>query len=401
MARHKMLLSFLLLLNVLMLCTHGMAESEAEDITNDCLFTSNYKDTLFRLTDEKTKMHYEGRKGKPCWIEIASPQGKTIEGIYMIWADDTSPVSLEVWDEALGTFAVYDTVNQGIYLHEYLAIPETTSIRLSSTDDAGTIALCEVNLLTGGTTPSWVQAWEPPCKDADILVLVAHPDDEYLFFGGAIPFYSMERGLHVAVAYMTCKDATRYHELLNGLWTAGVHEYPYLVGLIDKSASVKMSTAYNQWDGVDHALDVVAQLLDAVNPNIVLTQDLGGEYGHGAHMAVADICLRIIRDEERHLARRPLKLYLHLWDENPIQMDWTIPMTSADGKTSLEIAASAFKCHVSQQGYSVKMKNGKPYKFEVVAGGPLDNGKFGLAYSSVGEDSGIMDFTEHVLPKMR
>ena len=42
------------------------------------------------------------------------------------------------------------------------------------------------------------------------------------------------------------------------------------------------------------------------------------------------------------------------------------------------------------------MKNGKKYRFEVVAGGPLDNGLFGLAYSSVGPDETGTDFMEHV-----
>ena len=113
-------------------------------------------------------------------------------------------------------------------------------------------------------------------------------------------------------------------------------------------------------------------------------------------MAVADICLRIIRDNERVLTNKPQKLYLHLYEENPVQLNWEIPMTERDGQTSLEIAAEAFQCHESQLGLSAKMKNGKKYRFEIVAGGPLDNGKFGLAYSSVGLDETGSDFMEHI-----
>ena len=37
--------------------------------------------------------------------------------------------------------------------------------------------------------------------------------------------------------------------------------------------------------------------------------------------------------------------------------------------------------------------------FEVVAGGPLDTGRFGLAYSSIGNDVECNDFMEHVQVK--
>lgn len=377
----------------------SMAEPVAEDIASSCTFHASSNDKLFRLTDGKLKSSYEGKAYKQNWIEITAPKNKPIYGLYMIWDDKSSEVSLEIWDPKLDAFTSYYTVNTGKYLHEYLALNGVEAVRFSSTDNEGTIPLTELSVFSEGTLPDWVQVWEPSCTDADLLVLVTHPDDELLFFGGTLPWYSIEKNLHVAVAYMTCRNATRYHEMLNGLWTCGVHEYPYLIGLVDKTATVKMSTTYKQWGGVDIALDAVANMLNQCNPSVICTQDLGGEYGHGAHMALADVCLRIICNDERILEHKPQKLYLHLYEENPIHLDWEIPMSSCSGKTSLQIAAQAFQCHESQLGLSAKMKNGKKYRFEVVAGGPLDNGRFGLAYSSVGNDVECNDFMEHVQVK--
>jgi LmbE family N-acetylglucosaminyl deacetylase len=385
-----------LVLFLLLMIPTAFAEETAEDITSSCTYHALSTDKLFRLTDGKLKSPYEGRAYTQNWIEIQAPQDRPIHGLYMIWDDSASEVTLEVWNSETNEYVFHANVNQGVYLHEFVPLDGVQSVRFSSTDHQGQIPLTEINVLAQGKLPEWVQVWEPPCTDADLLVLVAHPDDELLFFGGTLPWYAIEKHLHVAVAYMTCRNTTRYHEMLNGLWTCGIHEYPYLIGLIDKTATVKMSTTYKQWGGIDPSLDAVAGMLELANPSVVCTQDLGGEYGHGAHMAVADICLRIIRDNERVLTNKPQKLYLHLYEENPVQLNWEIPMTERDGQTSLEIAAEAFQCHESQLGLSAKMKNGKKYRFEIVAGGPLDNGKFGLAYSSVGPDETGSDFMEHI-----
>ena len=390
----------LILTACLALCSALADPMPAEDISSSCTFNALSKDKLFRLTDGKTKSPYEGRHHAENWIEITAPNDKPIYGLYLIWDDNPAEVNLEVWNSDTSGYVFSGKVNRGMYLHEYIALEGVHSVRFVSTSPDGSIPLSEMSILSEGTLPDWVQVWEPSCTNADLLVLVAHPDDELLFFGGTLPWYALEKRLHVAVAYMTCRNATRYHELLDGLWTCGIREYPYLIGLIDKTATVKMSTTYKQWGGTDIPLDAVADMLNQANPSVVLTQDLGGEYGHGAHMAVADICLRIIRDDERILNRKPQKLYLHLFEENPIQMNWEIPMSSQNGVTSLEIASKAFHCHESQLGLSAKMKNGKKYRFEVVAGGPLDNGSFGLAYSSVGPDVACNDFMEHVETKV-
>ena len=381
------------LILILLALAASAAADTAEDISAECTYTASQREKLFRLTDGRTKQIFEGNKNKENWIEVETPRGKSAAALYFNWRAETPEVLLERYDASAGDYVAYKTVNTGAMLHEYVPVDGLTRFRLRSSDKTGMIALTELTVLTEGDTPDWVQVWQPPCEDADILFFVAHPDDELIFFGGAIPYYAQERGLHVAVAYMTCKDEIRRHELLNGLWTAGVREYPYMLGFYDKLCFYKTRTAYKYWGGEDAALDAAAGLIDTTHARVIVTQDVNGEYGHGEHMAVADLMLRIVRDGERTLKNPPQKLYLHLWEENPIEIGWETPM--ADGRTPLEVAASAFKCHESQQGYSQKTRSGKTFRFEVKADGMYSNSKFGLAWTSVGPDEARNDFMEH------
>ena len=77
-------------------------------------------------------------------------------------------------------------------------------------------------VLSEGDLPDWVQVWQPTEEKADILFLSTHPDDELIFFGGAIPTYAVEQQRKVVVAYFTRSNTTRSSELLNGLWHMGV-----------------------------------------------------------------------------------------------------------------------------------------------------------------------------------
>jgi hypothetical protein len=69
------------------------------------------------------------------------------------------------------------------------------------------------------------------------------------------------------------------------------------------------------------------------------------------------------------------KLYLHLYRENVITMDWSIPLEHFGGATAYELAVAGFDKHRSQHRWS----------FRVPSSGPMGH-IFGLAFTTVGED---------------
>ena len=383
------------LLLALCLCFPALAE-EAADITGKCEITSSYYRNTFRVNDGKTKTRFDKdiKKKQDNWIEFVTPKKSAAHGLYMIWALDTPKVALEVWNSDTKGWEHFADVNKGEFVHEYIELPGVKRFRLHSTDDKGSLPLVEMNVLSEGTLPDWVQVWQPSHTQCDLLLLSAHPDDEYIFFGGAIPYYIAE-GYRVQVAFATTQSEVRLHELLNALWVAGGRNYPELLMLYDKLCE-KARTAYKYWGGEDAALDTFAALIERTKPSVVITHDINGEYGHGAHMACADMALQVIRDGKRDLQWKPQKLYLHLWKENPITLEWEQPHEKLGGQTPLEIARLAFKEHKSQQGFSAETRSGREFKFKVHSHGMFDNADFGLAYTSVGPDVECNDFMENV-----
>jgi LmbE family N-acetylglucosaminyl deacetylase len=146
-----------------------------------------------------------------------------------------------------------------------------------------------VFVLGEGDVPAWVQRWKPTPEKAEILFLATHPDDELLFLGGALAWYGVEQQRSVAVAYLTKSNTTRRSEALNGLWTLGIRNYPIFGEWRDcYSRSGQAKDAYKDTGGKSKIQGWVTELYRQLKPEVVVTQDLNGEYGHPQHKMVAD-----------------------------------------------------------------------------------------------------------------
>lgn len=318
-------------------------------------------------------------------VRLSAEQGKTITGLYLVW--DIHPGSYEVT-----TSGGVQSVGKDGFLHEYIPLdhPAQTLV-LSGWQGAG--RLCEAALLDSGELPDFVQVWQPPCTEADLLLLPTHADDELLFFGGTMPYYAGGQGKKVQVAYLTNHHTELYreHERLNGLWTAGIRHYP-VVGPFADVYSETLEQAEGQYNVADVEAWQVEQLR-RFQPLAVVGHDLGGEYGHGAHMLGALCLTRAVEaaaDPQQNPSSAEIygawdtpKTYLHLYDQRPIQMDWSQPLEVFGGRSSYQVAVDAFACHSSQQS------------FQMGGSGVYDCTRFGLYRTTVGDDMNGGDFLEN------
>lgn len=406
---------FLLLL-LLLSCVPALAQ-EAPDITDRCKITAtpSASNAVKKMTDRNYLTGYIGGKQKNANIEIVAPKDEPIHGVYVCFGGKLVPWVLEA-KQGGKWVVVYES--EGEFAHAYAPVPEGAAdvrVRLSG-DKQAVLAISELYVYGEGETPAGVQQWQKAPEKVDLLVLSGHPDDEILFFGGTIPYYAAERNMQVLVAYLTSGNMSdlvrenrvtgRRSELLNGLWEMGLRNYPVIYDFWDKY-SKKLETGYEAV-GKKKVQQTMVELLRQYKPEVVVTHDVNGEYGHGIHRVCADVMLHCIpaaaeaanysESAQQYGAWQVKKLYLHMYNQNPIEMDWDQPMAAFDGRTGYEVAQAGYQWHVSQ--HEAGQKNPQTGKFEYFVVEPKESPyscyRFGLAFTAVGPDVVGGDFFENI-----
>ena len=385
------------LLTLLALSLSVAFAAEANDITEDCKFkvcSSGRKYTL--MTDKKYTSYWESNKIKTPWIAITAPEGKPIAGLYVCFGNMPESWEIQTSDDGKDWFTAVPGDRR--FLHAYVALPQPAQhVRLAVTSEKKTaLRINDLFVLSEGDLPDWVQVWQPTEEKADILFLSTHPDDELIFFGGAIPTYAVEQQRKVVVAYFTRSNTTRSSELLNGLWHMGVRTYP-VIGTFKDSYAKNLKAAYKSAGGKGKVNEWIVGLYRQYKPEVVVTQDTNGEYGHKQHMMIADAaqnCIALAANEDEFTAStiaygtwQVKKLYLHLYPENQITFDWTVPLKSMNGATGIELAEEAYTLHKTQASSGMSVTE---------TGTKYDNRVFGLAFTTVGEDVRKDDFLENI-----
>lgn len=385
------------LLTLLALSLSVAFAAEANDITEDCKFkvcSSGRKYTL--MTDKKYTSYWESNKIKTPWIAITAPEGKPIAGLYVCFGNMPESWEIQTSDDGKDWFTAVPGDTR--FLHAYVVLPQPAQhVRLAVTSEKKTaLRINDLFVLSEGDLPDWVQVWQPTEEKADILFLSTHPDDELIFFGGAIPTYAVEQQRKVVVAYFSRSNTTRSSELLNGLWHMGVRTYP-VIGNFKDSYAKNLKAAYKSAGGKGKVNEWIVGLYRQYKPEVVVTQDTNGEYGHKQHMMIADAaqnCIALAANEDEFTAStiaygtwQVKKLYLHLYPENQITFDWTVPLKSMNGATGIELAEEAYTLHKTQASSGMSVTE---------TGTKYDNRVFGLAFTTVGEDVRKDDFLENI-----
>ena len=288
-----------------------------------------------------------------------------------------------------GDTLLQETLETGFYLDSVflpenartvVIHPQGTNIRLSS-----------VRVYDKDYPRDRVQVWQGMPEKLDMLLFSAHQDDEILFFSGLTPWYS-HLGKSMGIVYMADCGRERYREAMEGIWFSGMRVHPVFLGYPDRGIS-GMEYAEKLWEGSQ--AEIVRQIRRS-RPDVVVVQDRNGEYGHMQHRLTS---LQVCRAVEyaadpswdpasaaEYGAWEVKKLYVHLYEENRVHMDWHVPLGEYGGFTPWEVAVEAFEFHHTQQGFFKVERQGVEY----------DSACFGLYYSAVGPDTGKNDMFEHI-----
>lgn len=287
-------------------------------------------------------------------------------------------------------------------------------------------------------TSSGVQETVP--QKAWLMAIHAHPDDEGIFFGGTLPYYSQALGLPVILVNMTTgwlnddgtqtsDSFTRQAELWEAAIRYGLDVGPVFALFQQTNWNISIDNSWDRWaDNITDGDDVadgqrrssrrLAGLIRTYRPEVIATHDFGGEYGHPDHKALAfataaayDLAAgrdAVIDDgvtppitiTPEGVTGEPWdvkKLYIHSYGQGPLFHDhWETASIDSNGdgeedQTPRQKANFALDAHVSQGRPNVVTV----YDPQANGGNSWDNHPsewWGLYASTVGPDSPADDF---------
>lgn len=358
------------------------------------------------LIDDKKYTNLRFSAGEALTVETETQ----IAGVYIIFDRVPKPWTCrgEYGEIACG---------QNGFLHEYVDVAEGLGAARSLTltfPEGATIK--QISILSAGTLPDFVQVWEPPYAEADLLLFSTHSDDEHLFFAGILPT-CIDRGLTAQVVYMVQHNdvPSRTHEQLDGLWAVGVRNYP-VIGPFPDLYSTSLEAARTIFAGRGYTEDdfiaYAVEQLRRFRPQVVIGHDVNGEYNHGAHIVNA-LALQKALVAAPDAAAYPdsaqrwgtwdvPKTYLHLWQEGQVTMNWDIPLASYDGLTAFQVSNLGYNEHVSQHWTWFTRWIRGTKDAPITAASQITTYSpclYGLYRTTVGTDTpGVNDFFENITP---
>ena len=361
----------------------GAEESAKEAVSLDITVRNAKGSKQSKLRDKSNKSREKYKKSEVLTVTSKEP----MSGIYIRWGSTVAPYTLKYNDHS-------EKHGEQGFLHDYVALAEpATSVEIVIGKD---VYVSEIEAFSEGKLPADVQVWEPSLKEADILVLSTHADDEILFMGGVLAQYGGQEKRKVQVAYM-CEfwstEPVREHEKLDGLWASGIRNYPVCMGYYDYYSKT-LDKAKTQYD-IKKLTKSVCEVVRRFKPLVIVTHDIKGEYGHGGHMILNAAVQEAIEhtmdadyqpeSAEKYGTWDVPKTYFHLYGENKLRLNMRVPLSEFGGKTALEVAKEAYKKHESQQWCWFYVSD--DYEYSAA--------DFGLFRTTVGLDTGN-DMMEHV-----
>jgi len=387
----KRLFRLALCLCMLAAALPALAEGQtAKNITDKCQFAVS-EGSKRKLFDKSISSCWEYSKPN-AYVGVHVPDGREAGWLRIEWMFDPMGFELIEYDadrDMLRARSQDDTFPNIYTVFDLLDETKYVQLRMTAMGQQ----ICNLAVYSKGTPPASLQIWQPPVEKADLMVVSAHQDDELIFLGGTIPYYAVAFRRPTVVLYMANCTRLRRAEALSALWKMGVRNYPQFLNLPD-GHSKTVERGIEKWGGKDNVLSLVAEQIRRYQPEVIVTQDLDGEYGHDQHKLTAHAMMPAIEAAAdpnrypesalRYGAWQVKKLYHHLYRENRIKMDWNSPLKGLGGKSALRMARIGMKEQASQLKY-----------YNVKRGGKYDNAKFGLYFTTVGQDEAKNDFLEH------
>ena len=351
--------------------------SEPKNVTALCSLPDNLRDT---------KLSTVVRGG----VTVDIPPAAQAVLLTMEWNVRPDSFTAELFNA--GGQLISSETHTTVYYNDWVALtPDTSRVVIAPAGQE--VSLSTVRVYADDYPRHAVQTWGESPEKLDILLVSTHQDDELLFLGGTLADY-LARGASANVLYVAEGERMRMREALDGLWTEGLRGYPIVLGLPDE-LTMSVTQAESRWAKYDPQ-KLLVRAFRQYKPEVIVTQDFNGEYGHGQHKAAVKMTaegVALAADPNYDPESAALygtwqvkKLYVHCYQENQVVMDWNRPLDETGVITPLFLTKEAYDKHRTQQASFSIQKADREY----------DNSRFGLYFTAVGPDENKKDFLEHI-----
>ena len=376
------------------------AQDSSKNLTNTAVYTVNNQSWAGSTVDDNYQSYWYTNNAANKYFRIESSE--PIKYLYVCYAFKPSELVIQTSIDGREWEDIYYEESDEFYHVTYTFDVPTKLIRILGTQTSeGKFGVVEFKVFSDGILPDYIQIWEPSYDTVDMLIFSAHPDDEAVFFSGLIPYYSGEMDKRVAVVYMTASDPCRRSEALNYQWAMHQTHLPIFAYFEDVYEEFTYNYTRSRW-GEENTLNYLVSIIREKKPEVIVSHDLNGEYGHGNHIYTAKCLLEAVElanDSEYHPESADTfgihevkKLYLHLYPDNQIHMDvFDEPIDEYDGLTAIEIAQVGILQYASQLKYQVVRVHDTESEFSCY--------DYGLAYTTVGFDTEGNDMFENTIPE--
>ncbi|MBR0411986.1 MAG: PIG-L family deacetylase [Eubacterium sp.] len=368
--------------------------SEPYHITGKCYITADVGD-IENVIDSSDDTFWNSGT-----MTIIFPEDKEADGVLIKWYKPNCNYTIKTYDDEDNVLDEYD--GDGFsFLHKYIHISGNAVKAVIDLNNTGSNnGISSLRVYQKDKVGVSVQRWEEPEEGkCDLMVVSAHRDDELLFFGGTIPYYSSVRGKNVYTVFVSGGDIMRHREALASQWSMGVKTYPvflnYPGGYHDG-----INGTLKDFGGENAVLERFVETIRKYQPEVIVSHDVNGEYGHPTHKTVAYIIQKAVRaagDETRfessyqkYGAWKVKKLYLHMYGKNKIKLNYNNASAKLDGRTPYQMACVGYDKYYSQH---------KNWQMNATKVTKYPSNQYGLAFTIVGKDEKKNDFFEHINPK--
>lgn len=169
----RFVLKTLLVSALMCLLCAGMAL--ATDITRECLVTAPGSQSAWaKAADGRYDSAWTYKRQQDCVLTLQAPPGTREGGLYVCFQTEPEEMAVKSgWRE------IYRRQGAGL-AHRYVPFAGDEPLTLELRGGKDGVSISEFRVFSGAQPPDWVQRWQSPLTRADLLIIVAHPDDEQI-----------------------------------------------------------------------------------------------------------------------------------------------------------------------------------------------------------------------------